>query len=132
MASYWPTPMAIKNDPIVAKGMNRADKIVFSRTLKKVEWQNTRLERANLEKEIRSMKRQAGKDMTLLGSGTIVAQCAELGLIDEYQIMVDPIVIGDGTTLFENVRHKLDLKLTSTRTFKSGVVLLVYQPAKEG
>jgi dihydrofolate reductase len=69
--------------------------------------------------------------MTLLGSGTILTQFAEQSLIDEYQIMVDPIVIGDGTPIFKGIRNKLDLKLTSTRTFKSGVVLLCYQPAEK-
>jgi dihydrofolate reductase len=97
MASYWPTPIAIKNDPIVAEGMNNADKIVFSRTLKKVEWNNTRLVKDNIVEEIKKMKQQPGKDMTVLGSGSILTQFAEKGLIDEYQIMVDPVVLGDGT-----------------------------------
>ncbi len=72
-----------------------------------------------------------GKDMTLLGSGSIVTQFAEQGLIDEYQIMVDPVVLDDGTPIFKGIRHKLDRKLTSTRTFKSGVVLLCYQPVEK-
>ena len=131
MASYWPTPIAIKNDPVVAEGMNNADKIVFSRTLKKVEWNNTRLVKENIAEEIKKMKRMAGKDMTLLGSGSILTQFAEQGLIDEYQIMVDPVVLGDGTPLFKDIKHKLDLKLTTTTTFKSGVVLLCYQPVKK-
>jgi dihydrofolate reductase len=130
MASYWPTPVAIKNDPIVAAGMNHADKIVFSRTLKRAEWNNTRLVKDNIVEEIKRMKQLPGKDMTLLGSGSILIQFAEQGLIDEYQIMVDPVVLGDGTSIFKNIKHKLDLKLTRTRTFKSGVVLLCYQPAQ--
>lgn len=130
MASYWPTPNAIKNDPIVAEGMNNADKIVFSRTLKKVEWNNTRLVKDNIEEEMGKMKQMPGKDMTLLGSGSILTQFAQQGLIDEYQIMVDPVVLGDGTPIFKNIKHKLDLKLTRTRTFKSGVVLLCYQPVE--
>jgi dihydrofolate reductase len=132
MASYWPTPIAIKNDPIVAEGMNNADKIVFSRTLKKAEWNNTKLVKDNIAEEIKKMKQMPGKDMTLLGSGSILTQFAEQSLIDEYQIMVDPVVIGDGTPIFKDIRHKLDLKLTMTRTFKSGVVLLCYQPAGNG
>ena len=131
MASYWPTPDAIKNAPIVAEGMNNADKIVFSRTLKKVEWNNTRLVKDNIVEEIKKMKRMPGKDMTLLGSGSILTQFAEQGLIDEYQIMVDPVVIGDGTPIFKGIKHKLDLKLTMTRAFKSGVVLLCYQPVEK-
>ncbi|MGE5172681.1 MAG: dihydrofolate reductase family protein [Betaproteobacteria bacterium] len=129
MASYWPTPIAIKNDPIIAEGMNRADKIVFSRTLEKVEWYNTRLVKDNIVEEIKKMKQMPGKNMTLLGSGSIATHFEERGLIDEYQIMVDPVVLGDGTPIFKGIKHKLDLKLTTTRTFKSGVVLLCYQPA---
>ena len=130
MASYWPTPMAMQNDPVVAEGMNKADKIVFSRTLKKPAWRNTKLVSNNIADEISKMKQSSGKDMTLLGSGSIMTQFAEQGLIDEYQIMVDPVVIGNGTPIFKGVKHTLELKLTSTRTFKSGVVLLCYQPAK--
>jgi dihydrofolate reductase len=131
MASYWPTPDAIKKDPIVAAGMNNADKIVFSRTLKKVEWNNTRLMKDNIVEEIKKMKQLPGREMTVLGSGSILIQFAEQGLIDEYQIMVDPVVLGDGTPIFKNIKHKLDLKLTRTRTFKSGVVLLCYQPVEK-
>ena len=131
MASYWPTAIAIKNDPIVAEGMNKAEKIVFSRTLKKVEWENTRLIKDNIGDEIRKMKQMPGKDMTLLGSGSIVTQFAQQGLIDEYQIMVDPVALGDGTPLFKGIQNKLDLKLIKTRTFKSGVVLLCYQPMEQ-
>jgi dihydrofolate reductase len=106
MASYWPTPIAIKNDPLVAEGMNNADKIVFSRTLKKVEWNNTRLVKDNIVEEIKKMKQQPGKDMTVLGSGSILTQFAEQDLIDEYQIMVDPVVLGRGTQIFKNIKHK--------------------------
>ena len=128
MASYWPTPIATKNDPVVAEGMNSADKIVFSRTLKKVEWEHTTLVKDNMVEAVRKMKQEAGSGMTILGSGSIVTQCADAGLIDEYQIMVDPVVLGEGTSIFHGITHKLDLKLTTTRTFGSGVVLLCYQP----
>jgi dihydrofolate reductase len=128
MASYWPTPVAIKNDPIVAEGMNNADKIVFSRTLKKVEWNNTRLVKDNIVDEIKKMKQMPGKDMTLLGSGSILTQFAEQGLIDEYQLMVDPVVLGEGTPIMNGIKHKLDLELTGIRPFRSGVVLLSYRP----
>jgi len=131
MASYWPSPDAIKNAPIVADGMNKAEKIVFSRNLKKVEWNNTRLVKDNIIEEIRRTKQTPGRDMTILGSGSIVAQFAEQGLIDEYLIMMDPVVLGNGTPIFWNIKNKLDLKLTGTRTFKSGVVLLSYQPIEK-
>ena len=130
MAGYWASPEAKKNDPIVAEGMNDAEKIVFSRTLKKAEWSNTRLVRDNLGGEVKKLK-QIGKDMAVLGSGSIVTQLADQGLIDEYQIMVDPVVLGDGTPLLQGIQRKLDLKLTGTRAFPSGVVLLSYQPVGE-
>ena len=132
MAGYWPTPMAMENDPVVAEGMNKADKIVFSKTLKRAEWTNTRLIKDNLVEEIKKMKSASGgKDMTVLGSGSIVTQLAEHGLIDEYQIMIDPVVLGDGTPMFKGIEHKLDLKLVASRTFKSGVVLLSYRPMEK-
>jgi dihydrofolate reductase len=128
MASYWPTPIAINNDPVVAEGMNKAEKIVFSRTLKKVGWSNTRLVKGDIGEEIRKMKQTPGKNMTLLGSGSILTQLAEEGLIDEFQFKVDPVALGEGTPIFKNIKHRLNLKLTSTRTFKNGAVLLCYQP----
>ncbi len=128
MASYWPTPDAIKNDPVVAEGMNGAQKIVFSTTLEKAEWNNTRLIKNDIAEEIKKLK-TSGKNMTLLGSNRIMTLFAEQGLIDEYLLMVDPVVLGAGTPLFKNISHKLDLKLTATRTFKNGVVLLCYHPA---
>jgi dihydrofolate reductase len=130
MASYWPTPEAIKNDPIVAAGMNKAEKIVFSRTLDKVDWNNTRLVKDDMLAEVRRLKQQSGKDLTVLGSGSIVSQLAQNGLIDEYQILLNPVVIGKGKTMFEGIRDKLTLKLTKTRTFGNGNVLLHYVPAK--
>jgi dihydrofolate reductase len=128
MASYWPTPMAMKNDPVVAEGMNKAEKIVFSRTLKKAEWNNTTVISHNIVEEMRKLKQKPGKDMTVLGSGSIVSLFAEQGLIDEYQIMVDPVAIGEGTPIFKNIKQKLDLTLTQSKVFKSGVVLLCYKP----
>ncbi len=130
MASYWPTPQAKKDIPGVAEGMNRSEKIVFSRTLKKVEWENTKLLRDNLVEEAKKLKR-GKKDVTILGSGSIVTQLAEAGLIDTYQIMVDPVALGAGTPIFSGMKKKLDLKLTSSRVFKSGVVLLIYEPLRK-
>jgi dihydrofolate reductase len=130
MANYWPTPDAIKNDPIVAGKMNSLSKIVFSRTLKKAEWNNTRLVKDNIEEEIKNMKKQQGKDMVILGSGSIVSKLAPLGLIDEYRIMVNPVVLGSGMSLFKGIKDRLNLKLIKTKTFKSGNVLLYYEPIK--
>jgi dihydrofolate reductase len=130
MASYWPTPEAIKNDPIVARGMNSATKIVFSRTLNKVDWNNTRLVKNDMLSEIRKLKQESGKDLTVLGSGSIVSQLAQEHLIDEYQILLNPVVIGKGKTMFEGVKDRFSLKLTKTRVFGNGNVLLYYEPAK--
>ena len=127
MAAYWPTEDAIKNQPQVAKGMNNAEKIVFSRKLKKAEWNNTRLIKANAEEELRKIKKQSTKDLVILGSGSIVTQFAEWGLIDAYQFMIDPVVLGDGTPVFKGMKGKLDLELTDTKTFKSGTVLVTYK-----
>lgn len=128
MASYWPTPEALKNAPVVAEGMNRSEKIVFSRTLKKVDWNNSKLIKDNIIEEIKKIKQTSRKDMTLLGSGSILTQFAKAGLVDDYQFMIDPVVLGDGTAIFKSITNKMDLKLTNSRVFKNGVVLLCYQP----
>lgn len=129
MANFWPSPIAYENFPLVAEGMNKAEKIVFSKTLKTANWNNTRVINKNIIDEVKKLKQSDGKDMTILGSGSIVSQFADAGLIDTYQIMIDPVAIGKGTSLFKNISHQLDLTLISTRTFKSGVVLLSYEPS---
>ena len=129
MASYWTSADGMKDSPVVAAGMNGASKVVFSRTLQKADWANTRLVKDDLIGEVRKLKRQAGKGLTVLGSGSIVAQLAGAGLIDEYQILLNPVAIGKGKTMFEGLPARLSLKLTSTRTFRNGGVLLCYVPA---
>ena len=128
MAGYWPSPDALKNDPVVARGMNSASKIVFSRTLNKAEWGNTRLVKEDMLGEVRELKKQSGKNLTILGSGSIVAQLAQAGLIDEYQFMLSPVVLGKGKTMFEGIEDRIPLKLTESRTFGNGNVLLCYVP----
>jgi dihydrofolate reductase len=130
MASYWPTPYAMKNDPMIAQGMNTLPKVVFSRTLDEASWNNTKLVKSGLLDEIRKMKRAPGKDMVIFGSGNLVSQLAEEGLIDEYQIVVHPVVLGKGRTMFEGVKKKLPVKLTKTRIFGNGNVLLWYEPTE--
>jgi dihydrofolate reductase len=129
MASYWPTRHAIENFPVVAEGMNNLPKAVFSRTLDRASWSNTKLVKGDLAAEVRKMKKQPGKDMVILGSGSIVSQLAQEGLIDEYQVAVNPIVLGKGRTMFDGVKDKLTLKLTKTRPFANGSVVLCYEPA---
>jgi len=129
MASYWPTPQAMKDLPAVAEGINRSPKVVFSRTLDKASWQNTKLVKSGMSEEIRKMKKESGPTMVIMGSGTIVSQLTDEGLIDEYQIIVNPIVLGKGRTMFDGVRKRLNLKRTNTRSFGNGNVLLCYEPA---
>lgn len=127
MASYWPTPAALQRSPVVAAGMNNMPKVVFSRTLKQATWQNTTLVKGDPAAAVRKMKNTPGPDMAILGSGTIVSQLAQAGLIDEFLIVVNPIVLGTGRTLFAGAKEKLNLKLTQTRAFGNGNVLLCYQ-----
>jgi dihydrofolate reductase len=129
MASFWPTPFAIESMPVVAEGMNSLPKVVFSRTLDQASWNNTTLMKGDPSVEMRKLKQAPGQDLVILGSGSIVSQLAQEGLIDEYQIVVNPIALGAGRTLFDGVKEKLPLKLTKSRAFGNGNVLLVYEPA---
>ena len=79
--------------------------------------------------EIRKLKNEPGQDMAILGSGSIVAQLAAAGLIDEFQIVVNPIVLGQGRTMFDGVAHALPMRLVKSRVFGNGNVLLCYEPA---
>ncbi|HEV8485655.1 MAG TPA: dihydrofolate reductase family protein [Blastocatellia bacterium] len=128
MASFWPTPNAIKSFPIVAERMNSLPKVVFSRTLDKAAWNNTTLVKGDLVAEIRRMKGEPGSDFVIMGSGSIVSQLAQEGLIDEYEIALNPIVLGKGRTMFDGIKEKLNLKLTRTRAFANGNVFLCYEP----
>lgn len=128
MASYWPTPQAAASAPAVAEGINAAPKVVFSRTLERAAWRNTRVLRGDLADEVGQLKREPGDGIVVMGSGTIVAQLARANLVDEYQIIVDPVVLGGGRTLFEGLEDRRPLKLTRSRTFGNGAVLLCYEP----
>jgi dihydrofolate reductase len=127
MAAFWPTDMAINSMPQVAHRMNDAEKIVFSKTLKKADWKNTTIIEEDIIEKVKRIKQTAHKDLTILGSGSIVNQFAEAGLIDTYQLLLDPIAIGKGTPLFHDIKQHLNLSLVDTRVFKSGSVLLTYE-----
>jgi dihydrofolate reductase len=127
MAGFWTSPMAHEHDPVVAAGMNTAEKLVFSKTLQQAGWNNTRLIKGDLIKEIEHLKQSPGKDMTILGSGSLISQLSEAGLIDEYELLVYPVALGDGTPLFHGLHHPLTLQLISARAFKSGAALLSYR-----
>jgi dihydrofolate reductase len=130
MARFWPTPAAAQMMPKVAEGMNRLQKYVFSRTLEQVTWSNSTLLKGDLTSEVRRLKSEPGDGIAILGSGSIVAQLAPVGLIDEFQILVVPRVLGAGRTMFEGIKSPLPLKLTKTRSFKNGNVLLCYEPVR--
>lgn len=129
MAGYWPGPQAMKSDPVVADGMNKAPKIVFSRTLSSAPWINTRLVKTDPVAEIRRLKKESSSDMVILGSGSIVSQMAQAGLIDEFQVVVNPVVLGEGRTMFDGLKNSVGLKLTRNRIFASGNAFLCYEPA---
>ena len=103
MASYWPTPMAAQNDAVVAERMNTGQKVVFSRTLESVSWNNTTLIKDDMIGAMQRMKAESGPGMVILGSGSIVAQFAEAGLIDHYQLVVNPIALGTSRTMFDGM-----------------------------
>ncbi len=128
MIKYWPTPMAAQHDAAIADRMNKLPKVVFSKTLSDVSWSNTKLVKGDLVGEVRRMKEESGDGITILGSGTLVAQLADAGLIDEYHIVINPVALGNGRTMFEGIKDKLELKPAKSRTFGNGCVYLVYEP----
>ena len=129
MESFWPTPMAAQQFPEVADQMNKLRKVVFSRTLDSVSWENTRLLKGDLVDEVRKLKQEPGPDMVIMGSGSIISQLAPEKVIDEYQVVVNPIVLGAGRTMFDGMKERLNLRLIKTRAFGNGNVLLCYEPA---
>jgi dihydrofolate reductase len=130
MASFWPTPLAAQQMPIVAKGMNEMTKHVVSRSLSSTAWSNARLLRGDLVEAVSALKKSDGPDVAILGSGSIVAQLSRAALIDEYQLLFLPFAVGEGRTLFEGAKAPLELSLVKTRTFKNGNVFLVYEPKR--
>jgi dihydrofolate reductase len=130
MVSFWPTPAAMEQMPDVAKAMNDLPKVVFSRTMDKPAWKNTTLVKDDIAGAVRKMKQEDGNDMVIMGSGTIIAQLAPEDLIDQYQIIVHPLALGAGRTIFDGIKKKLPLKLTGTRSFRNGNVLLNFDAGR--
>jgi dihydrofolate reductase len=124
MASFWPTPVALQMAPDVANCMNQASKVVFSRSLKEAEWSNTRLVSDGMLDAVRALKSETPQDLVILGSGNIVSQLAQANLIDEYQTVLVPIILGSGRTLFDGLDHRQPLRLTQSRAFANGTVVL--------
>jgi dihydrofolate reductase len=129
MAAYWPTAAGEQDDPRVAARMNGLSKIVVSRTLDKAEWVNTQLITGDVATELTTLKEQPGKDIAILGSSDLTASLLHTVLLDEVRIMVNPVVLGSGKSVFRTAGERAGLKLLKSRRFKSGNVLLYYQPA---
>jgi len=127
MASYWPTAKPPEEDPTIIEKMNKSAKIVFSNTLQKAEWNNTRIIKTVSTEEIQKLKSQPGKNLVIYGSGTIVSELLNLGLLDEMYIMVCPVILGEGKPLFKDIRQRHKLKHMETKMFSNGVVMLRYQ-----
>jgi dihydrofolate reductase len=131
--SVWPKvaddPNAPKEARITANEVNKMTKVVFSNTLKEVTWENSKLFKGNLAEEVRKLKQGNGPDILIFGSGTIVKQLADEGLLDEYLFVLTPVILGAGKSLFKDVK-KFNLELLEARDFNSGNVLLHYKTDK--
>ncbi|WP_433619359.1 dihydrofolate reductase family protein [Paenibacillus cellulositrophicus] len=134
MHSYWPSvpsnPSASQHELDHAEWIEKTNKVVFSTTLEKVEWNNSRLVKNNVKEEIMNLKQQPGRDMVILGSPRFAHYLMELDLIDEYKITVSPVLIGSGLPLFQGIKEKINLKLIDNKTFDSGAIGLVYQAVR--
>jgi dihydrofolate reductase len=134
MESYWPTvvkdPTGNKPTDEFAVLIDNISKIVFSRTLKNVDWKNAKLAKGGIKEEVLELKQQAGRNI-LAGSPGLIATLTQLDLIDEYQLCVHPIIVGSGLRLFKNINDRKYLKLIRTKIFGSGVIALYYEPAKK-
>jgi dihydrofolate reductase len=134
MEDYWPSvvknPTGVKPTDDFAVAIDNISKIVFSHTLKNVDWKNTTLKKELIKEEILALKREVGKDI-LAGSPGLIVALANLDLIDEYQLGVQPTVVGSGLPLFKKIRGRIDLKLLNTKTFGCGALTLYYEPVKK-
>jgi dihydrofolate reductase len=130
MAAYWPTDQAKANDPAMTSRMNSKEKIVFSTTLTDVNWSGTTLLGGEATEHIPTVMAGAGKELLVIGSAHLTANLAEAGLLDELRIMVCPIVLGKGRSLFEDLKHRVSLSLIRVRQFDSGNLVLTYRPSQ--
>lgn len=135
MESYWPTlvenPSGNKVSDEFAVLIDDIPKIVYSRTLKNVEWRNSTLKSELVREEVLELKQQAGKDI-VVGSPSMIVAFTKLNLVDEFQLMIHPVILGKGLTLFKNMTEKVDLKLLKTKMFGCGAVVMYYTPVRAG
>src|SRR6187200_3154543 len=133
LMEYWRTllknPSDEKSMNDFAIAINKIPKIVFSHTLKNVEWESAKLANRAIEEEVLKLKQQPGRDI-LVGSRSLIIQLMKLNLIDEYQLCVHPVVVGSGLRLFEHINDRTILKLIKTKTFSGGAITLYYEPTK--
>ena len=133
MESYWPdivkNPTGNKPTDDFAVLIDNIPKIVFSRTLKSVDWKNTTLKHELIKEEISGLKAEASKDI-FAGSPGLISALTQMNLIDEYQLCIHPVIVGKGLPLFKDIRDRVELKLLKTKTFGCGAVLHYYEPGK--
>lgn len=132
MMSFWTGPGANTVDPVITEFMNTTPKVVFSRTLDRAEWgkwDNARLAQGEIGAAVATLKQEPGKDMIIYGSSTIVSQLTQLGLIDEYWMFVNPVILGSGKPEFSGITRQVRLRLTGTKVLQGGTVRLMYVPA---
>ena len=128
MAAWWPTPQGIADDPDVASRMNAIPKYVFSRTLQSADWSNSHLIKGEALHEMMMLKKETDKDLFIFGSANLAGTFTAARLIDEYRLMLNPVVLRRGIPLFQGGPEPIELKLSNTWPFKSGNVLLTYTP----
>lgn len=132
MEEYWPalvkTPSGDRSSDDFAKAIDSIDKVLFSRTRKSVTWRNSRLAVSGLQEEIESIRKNSQRDI-LIGSRSLIVQALNQNLVDEFQLMVHPTIEGKGMKLFDEIDHRIQLRLMRTKTIKdSGAVVFYYQP----
>ena len=127
MADFWPSDTGKKNSTEIAALMNGMPKIVFSKTLSAPGWQNVRLIKDHAAEEVRKLTAQPGKDLLVLGSNNFSVSLFEMGLVDEVRLMLNPVVLGRGHSIFSGLSQKSELRLAATREFRSGNILLTYR-----
>ena len=134
LMEFWRTvlenPTGDKAMDDFAVAIGNIPKIIFSRTLKSVDWKSAKLASQDLDKEVLDLRQQTGKDV-LVGSPGLIVALTKLNLIDEYQLCVHPLIAGSGLPLFKNISEKVMLKLIKTKTFTGGAIILYYEPMEE-